>query len=105
MANEYDKIIKETLADVVDLLISNVLGVNAMSITSVETKMQLTDEREADFLFQIEENGEIYFLHIEFQSTNDCNMPNRMLRYRVFIREALRKPVRQCLFFILVGSP
>ncbi|KJR42980.1 Transposase (putative), YhgA-like protein [Candidatus Magnetoovum chiemensis] len=91
MAYEYDKIIKETLNDIVSVLISEVLGINADRITQLKTKMQITDEREADFIFEIEENGKVYLLHIEFQTTNDPNMPIRMLRYWVFMREILER--------------
>ena len=100
MANEYDKIIKETLNDVVDVILSEVLGINATRITHLPTKMQITDEREADFIYEIEENGKVYLLHIEFQTTNDPDMPYRMLRYWLFLKETYHKPVRQCLFYI-----
>ncbi|KJR41812.1 Transposase (putative), YhgA-like protein, partial [Candidatus Magnetoovum chiemensis] len=100
MANSYDRIIKETLNDVVTVLISAVLGINADRITPLNAKMQITDEREADFIFEIEENGKTYILHIEFQTTNDPNMPYRMLRYWVFLQETYHKPVRQCLFYV-----
>ena len=62
--------------------------------------MQITDEREADFIYEIEENGKVYLLHLEFQTTNDPDMPYRMLRYWLFLKETYHKPVRQCLFYI-----
>ncbi|KJR43104.1 hypothetical protein MCHI_000996, partial [Candidatus Magnetoovum chiemensis] len=58
MSNEYDRIIKETLRDVIDVLMEEVLGIKADKITPLETKMQITMEREADFLYKIEENEE-----------------------------------------------
>ncbi len=83
------------------VLIRDVLYIKATSITPLTTKMQITDEREADFIFEItEENGKVYLLHIEFQVTNDPNMPYRMLRYWVFITETYKKPVKQCLFYV-----
>ncbi|KJR42592.1 Transposase (putative), YhgA-like protein [Candidatus Magnetoovum chiemensis] len=100
MAKDYDKIIKETLNDVIDVIMTTVLGINASRITRLETKMQITNEREADFIYEVEENGRIYIVHIEFQTTNDPDMPYRMFRYWIFIKDIHRKEVRQCLFYI-----
>ncbi|KJR43134.1 hypothetical protein MCHI_000943, partial [Candidatus Magnetoovum chiemensis] len=74
MANEYDRIIKETLRDVIDVLMEEVLGIKADKITPLETKMQITMEREVDFLYKIEEKEETYISHFEFQTTNDSEM-------------------------------
>ncbi|KJR40319.1 hypothetical protein MCHI_003783, partial [Candidatus Magnetoovum chiemensis] len=74
MANEYDRIIKETLRDVIDVLMEEVLGIKAAKITPLETKMQITMEREVDFLYKIEENEKTYISHFEFQTTNDSEM-------------------------------
>ncbi|MBF0538915.1 MAG: Rpn family recombination-promoting nuclease/putative transposase [Nitrospirae bacterium] len=101
MPNQYDKIIKETMRDVVDVLISKVLGIEVVSATAIESKMQVTDEREADFLLNvITVKGENIILHIEFQSTNDADMVYRMLRYWCHISHIHKLPVMQYVFYI-----
>ncbi|KJR42305.1 hypothetical protein MCHI_001797, partial [Candidatus Magnetoovum chiemensis] len=100
MANEYDRIIKETLRDVIDVLMKEVLGINATKITPLETKMQITMEREVDFLYKVEENDETYISHFEFQTTNDNYMLDRMHVYRAVIRKIHKMRVKQCLFYI-----
>ncbi|KJR40408.1 hypothetical protein MCHI_003700 [Candidatus Magnetoovum chiemensis] len=100
MANEYDRIIKETLRDVIDVLMEEVLGIKADKITPLETKMQITMEREVDFLYKIEEKEETYISHFEFQTTNDNEMLDRMHVYRAVIRKTHKMEVRQCLFYI-----
>ncbi|MBF0519625.1 MAG: Rpn family recombination-promoting nuclease/putative transposase [Nitrospirae bacterium] len=101
MSGRYDKILKESLRGVLHVLISEVLGINAISIKPLKTKLQVTDEREADFLLEITlYDGSTYVLHIEFQATNDSNMPYRMLRYRIYISQTYGKPVKQVLFYV-----
>ncbi|MBF0465312.1 MAG: hypothetical protein HQK94_09545, partial [Nitrospirae bacterium] len=53
MSGRYDKILKESLRGVLHVLISEVLGINAISIKPLKTKLQITDEREADFLLEV----------------------------------------------------
>ncbi|MBF0618407.1 MAG: hypothetical protein HQK88_16535, partial [Nitrospirae bacterium] len=49
MSGRYDKILKESLRGVLHVLVSEVLGIKAKSIRPLKTKLQVTDEREADF--------------------------------------------------------
>lgn len=75
MPKRYDKILKEILKDVVDTLITKVIGLKIVKSTAIETKLQITNEREADFIFRVEfEDGSISLLHIEFQATNYSQM-------------------------------
>ncbi|MBF0519541.1 MAG: hypothetical protein HQK92_07455 [Nitrospirae bacterium] len=71
MPKRYDKVIKEILNDVVDTLITEVIGLKIVKSTAIETKLQITNEREADFILLVEfEDGSKSILHIEFQATN-----------------------------------
>ncbi|MBF0487149.1 MAG: hypothetical protein HQK98_03215 [Nitrospirae bacterium] len=45
MANEFDKIIKETLREGLDVLLEQVLHVKYKIIKQINTKLQITDER------------------------------------------------------------
>ncbi len=100
MSNEFDKIIKETLKGGIHKLIKE-LGINAVEVTFLDTKFQITEERETDFLLRIKdsENNKL-ILHLEFQSTNDKNMIFRMLRYRLFIMQTYKLPVNQFVLYV-----
>ncbi len=105
MEKSYDRIIKETLKGVVDVLITKVLGIEVKSNTMLETKLQITDEREADFILQIEPmKGDDFIIHLEFQSTNDTNMIYRMLRYYLYVTETYKLPVKQYVIYIGRGK-
>ncbi|MBF0553909.1 MAG: hypothetical protein HQK96_05045 [Nitrospirae bacterium] len=47
MSKRYDKILKEILKDAVDTLITKVIGLKILKSTAIETKLQITNEREA----------------------------------------------------------
>jgi len=101
IAKDYDKIIKESLKEVIEVIMKRILGINLKSYTALESKLQVTEERKPDFLIKVEsENGECSIVHLEFQTTNDKNMINRMLRYFVFIRDTYNLlPIRQVLIY------
>ncbi len=68
MSKKYDKVIKELLKDTVEALLEKITGVDIKKAELLEPKMQITDEREADFILKAElkdSSQEIY--HIEFQ--------------------------------------
>ncbi|KJU85483.1 Transposase (putative), YhgA-like protein [Candidatus Magnetobacterium bavaricum] len=101
MSGQYDKIIKETMRDVVDVLLSKVMKIDAVSVTVIESKMQVTDEREADFLLKVVTvQGDTIIVHIEFQLTNDTDMVYRMLRYWCHMTQIHKLPVIQYVFYI-----
>ncbi|MBF0458773.1 MAG: hypothetical protein HQK99_12865 [Nitrospirae bacterium] len=101
MSKRYDKIIKEILKDVVDTLITEVIGLKIVKSTALETKLQITNEREADFILQVElEDGSMSLLHIEFQSTNYSKMVYRELRYWVYLTEVHGIQPLQYVFYI-----
>ncbi|KWT82791.1 hypothetical protein [Candidatus Magnetominusculus xianensis] len=101
MSKRYDKIIKEILRDVVDTLLTNVIGLKAIKSTPLETKLQITNEREADFILLVElEDGTQRLIHIEFQSTNYSKMAYRELRYWVYIAEIYGIQPLQYVFYI-----
>ncbi|MEO5355793.1 MAG: hypothetical protein H7844_00660 [Nitrospirae bacterium YQR-1] len=86
MPKRYDKVIKEILKDVVDTLITEVIGLKIVKSTAIETKLQITNEREADFILLVEfEDGSKSILHIEFQATNYSRMEYRELEYWTYI--------------------
>ncbi|MBF0458203.1 MAG: hypothetical protein HQK99_09945 [Nitrospirae bacterium] len=101
MSKPYDKIIKEILKDVVDTLITEVIGLDIVKSTAIETKLQITNEREADFILLVEMgDGSSSLLHIEFQSTNYSKMVYRELRYWVYLTEVHGIMPMQYVFYI-----
>ncbi|KJU83428.1 Transposase (putative), YhgA-like protein, partial [Candidatus Magnetobacterium bavaricum] len=82
------------MRDIVDVLISRVMKIDVVSVTIIESKMQVTDEREADFLLKVvTAQGETIIIHIEFQLTNDADMVYRMLRYWCHMTQIHKLPV------------
>ncbi|MEO5359727.1 MAG: hypothetical protein H7843_04695 [Nitrospirota bacterium] len=101
MSKRYDKILKEILKDTVDTLITKVIGLKIVKSTAIETKLQITNEREADFILQVElEDGSISLLHIELQTTNYSQMVYRELRYWLYLREVHGIYPMQYVFYI-----
>ncbi|MBF0488513.1 MAG: hypothetical protein HQK98_10155 [Nitrospirae bacterium] len=101
MPKRYDKVIKEILKDVADTLITKIIGLKVVKSTAIETKLQVTNEREADFILRAElEDSTVLLLHIEFQSTNYFKMEYRMLRYWVYLAEIHGIAPLQYVFYI-----
>ncbi|MEO5360497.1 MAG: hypothetical protein H7843_08615 [Nitrospirota bacterium] len=101
MPKQYDKIIKEILKDVVGTLLTNVIGLKTVKSTAIETKLQITNEREADFILMVElEDASRHLVHIEFQATNYSKMAYRELRYWVYMTEVYGIQPLQYVFYI-----
>ncbi|KJU86249.1 hypothetical protein MBAV_001556 [Candidatus Magnetobacterium bavaricum] len=98
----YDKIIKELMAEIERPLIEEVLGIKADKVTRLNTRMQLTDERDADFLARLDyvDVNDPVIVHGEMQSTNDPQMLKRMLRYFTHIYSQYEIRVKQYVIFI-----
>ncbi|MBF0345516.1 MAG: hypothetical protein HQL06_14980 [Nitrospirae bacterium] len=97
----YDKIIKELMEGIERPLIEKVLGIKADKVSRLNVVTQLTDEREADFVLKVENDGDApYIIHAEVQSTNDTKMVNRMLRYFVHIYTLHELVVKQYVIYI-----
>ncbi|MBF0608835.1 MAG: Rpn family recombination-promoting nuclease/putative transposase [Candidatus Magnetobacterium sp. LHC-1] len=101
----YDKVIKELIEDIERPLIEKVLGIKADKITKLNVLTQLTDEREADFLYKVQRGKKKPFIiHAEAQSTNDPNMLKRMMRYFVHIYTLHELVIKQYVIFIGKGA-
>ncbi len=76
------------------------MGIAIKKSIQLETKIQITDEREADFILKIDPHvGKAFILHLEFQSVNDPHMLERMHRYLVYIRQEYKLPVKQYVVY------
>ncbi len=56
---------------------------------------------EVDALLQTTFDGQEMLLHIEFQTYNDSDMDERLLRYNVLIRGEYHLPVLSCVIYLL----
>ena len=88
MAQDYDKIIKENIKGLLPALIERVLKLQIVHMEKIPFDVQVTLERRPDFLLQVQgaESEAPYVLQIEFQSTNDDEMANRLLEYMSILR-------------------
>ena len=80
MANEYDKIFKENIEELLPYLAHRLLNIDAATFEELPDDLQITVERKPDFLKRIKPADALptYLLHIEFQYETDAEMPYRM---------------------------
>ena len=57
--------------------------------------------READALLEVIFHEQIMLLHIEFQTSNDPTMANRLLMYNILARNQYDLPVLSCVIYLL----
>jgi hypothetical protein len=101
MAQHYDKIIKENLEKVVLQLIRKTTGIEPQTGEILYPELNYTIEREADFIEKVTtKDNQLLSFHIEFQTTNEKAMADRMFVYAGLIYQIYRLPVRQIVFYI-----
>jgi len=91
----YDRTLRELLQDIPTTFVELLTGKRAIKM--LESKFPNVEEREADLIVELED-GEIY--HIEVQSTNDANMPERMLYYALAIYKVHKKFPKQLVIYV-----
>src|SRR5579875_1358402 len=60
---------------------------------------------EMDGLFLIELDGQLFLLHIEFQTYYDAQMAERLLRYNILARMQYKVPAVSCVIHLLDDTP
>ena len=100
MSKTYDKTIRSLLKELpvvfLELLTGEKLSKDALK--PLDTKLQKVIEREADLIVENAETGDIY--HVEFQSTNDSSMPDRMAVYYYLIKQNYGRYPKQFLVYV-----
>ena len=92
----YDRILKENAAAFLPAIIKKVLGISVKTIQILPTEMNITQSKRTDIPCLIEtEAGEKLIIHVEFQSSNDPDMPYRMYLYKAMLVHEHRLEVRQ----------
>jgi predicted transposase/invertase (TIGR01784 family) len=107
MANDYDRIFKENIEELILPLAEKVLGIHFPNIEEIGDDLQDTVERKPDFLKLVkhENNNLDYILHIEFQSTDEERMEYRMLEYYSILLRKYAIDVKQYVFYVGTEEP
>ncbi|RMD88992.1 MAG: hypothetical protein D6813_11325, partial [Calditrichaeota bacterium] len=53
---DFDRILKENLKEVAEAVLRKIIGIEAISVETLDTKLPITDEREADFILNVNDN-------------------------------------------------
>ena len=105
-ANYIDKIIKENLDAVSPMLLDKIAKLKLQSVEIVRSDLQRTKEVVSDSLkIAVDENGNKFILHDEFQVKDDPDMAHRMLLYCAMMMRKFKLPVRQFVFFLSDNAP
>ncbi len=100
-AQSYDKILKENIGQIFLPLTEKQLGIRIRTSEELKDKLQTTLEREADFLRIITtQEGEVFILHLEFQTTDESKMVYRMQEYHAILQKKYGLPVRQLVYYL-----
>src|SRR5579862_5140689 len=70
------------------------------SFIGVQPTKQTVWKLESDSYLMVKMNSKPYLLNIEFQSTNDPTMAERLLRYNVIARAEYGMPVHSCVIYL-----
>jgi predicted transposase YdaD len=99
--NLYDKIFKENAEDIFIPLVEERLGIKIKSFRPLREKMQTTIEREMDFFYEVEtEDGEIFILHLEFQTEDDHEMLYRTGEYHGMALRRKRLEIKHVVVYL-----
>ena len=102
MAQDYDKILKENMEELILPLADKLLGLSLGPTEELPDDLQNTLERKPDLLKRVmgDKNDASYLLHIEFQVKDETTMVDRMLLYYAMLWEKYHEPVKQYVIFI-----
>lgn len=101
MANDYDKILKENIASLLLPLTEKYLGIRIKDSRELKDKLQITIEKEPDFIRIVRtDNEDEFILHIEFQTQDEEGMIYRMQEYFGFLRRKHGLPIKQFVIYL-----
>jgi predicted transposase YdaD len=104
--NAFDKIMKEIIEKVFRPLVEQRFGIKIVKSTPLKEKMQTTIELEMDFFYEIEtETGEIFILHLEFESGDNPEMVYRVGEYHGLALRRSKLPIRHVVIYLGANSP
>ena len=102
MAQDYDKIFKENIEEIILPLAEKLLNIKIEKSEKITQDLQHTIERKPDFLKKVihEDSSKDYILHIEFQVADEPEMAYRMLEYYAMLLRSHDLNLKQAVFFI-----
>ena len=106
MAQEYDKIFKENIEEIILPLAKKLLNIDPEGLEEIKDDLQHTLERKPDFLKKVihKDTKKDYILHIEFQVKDEPKMKYRMLEYYALSLREYKIEVKQYVFYIGKGK-
>jgi len=103
---DYDKVIKENVEVIFLRFLERFTGIKITQSRVLKDKLQITLEREVDFLRMVtDQSGEEFILHLEFQTTDEREMVYRMAEYKAIIQRKYALPVRQWVCYLGEAKP
>jgi predicted transposase/invertase (TIGR01784 family) len=97
---KYDATSKESIKAITEDIGIYLLNIEIKDIEFIDKELFRIEKREADIVATCLINGEASILHLEIQNSNDKDMANRMLRYRLDIMNAHSNlPIRQYVIY------
>ncbi|MEY4503719.1 MAG: hypothetical protein RL154_7 [Pseudomonadota bacterium] len=97
---KYDIASKEAIKAITEDIALYLLGIDIKDVEFIDKELFRIEKREADIVATCMLNGEPSILHIEIQNSNDKDMANRMLRYRLDIMNAhIDMPIKQYVIY------
>ena len=100
MPGKYDKILRENIESIIPFIIEKILGIDFDKTQIIKDKLQVTVERETDYICLIAGNPGHEILHLEFQTSGSKHMPARMLLYKAILLEKFDMRVRQFVIYL-----
>ncbi len=99
--NVFDKIIRENIEKIFRPLVEKRLGIKIVKATYLKEKMHTTVELEMDFFYEIEtETGEVFILHLEFESGDNHGMIYRVGEYHGMAQIRFKLPIRHVVIYL-----
>ncbi len=107
MAQDYDKVFRETIEATVIPLLGLLLKLEPVSMESIPDTLPRTIERRPDFLKKVKLKGirQPIILHIEFQLKDERRMLARMLEYYGILYRRYGLAVHQYVIFLGPNTP
>lgn len=102
MPNDYDKVIKENLDELIPHLLNKVMGLDLPKLEELKDKVQVTLEREMDNLKKVVHEGQPWLdfgLHWEIQSTDEDMRARNLLYYALFFQK-YGMPLKQIVIYV-----
>jgi hypothetical protein len=106
MAQDYDKIFKENIEEIILPLAEKILQIHPEKLVEIPDDLQRTIERKPDFLKKVahKDTSKDYILHLEFQVVDEPKMVYRMHEYYAMLLRKYELVVYQYVFYIQSGK-